>query len=232
MPCSATVTISGAIETAATLHYGIGKANNRNDKIERWTRRRRRRRTPHFPPSLASSSSSDIALSRSVGRFRRHWKRLRRRVARPLLLFPTFHDVSICLLFLFLPSYSGCLLWETCFRLLEKNVSNSYPTILTCKISLCHLYTILSVSGQERGHKGGGWSDEHSCSIKRAWLRYARPTACRIAEAAKNSFSEVFVKEQLNLLNIWNFWTHQRISSYHTIALRTHSLKKGARCFS
>ena len=53
MPCSATVTISGAIETAAaTLHYGIGKANNRNDKIERWTR------TPHFPPS-------DIALSPS-----------------------------------------------------------------------------------------------------------------------------------------------------------------------
>ena len=58
MACSATVTISGAIETAAaTLHYGIGKANNRNDKIERWTRQWRRR-TPHFPPS-------DIALSPS-----------------------------------------------------------------------------------------------------------------------------------------------------------------------
>ena len=33
----------------------------------------------------------------------------------------------------------------------------------------------------------------------------APPPAALAAEAAKNSFSEVFVKEQLNLLNIWNF---------------------------
>ena len=59
VPCAdtATVTISEASIETATLHYGIGKANNRNDKIERWTRDGGRPISP----------SSDIACS--VGRF-------------------------------------------------------------------------------------------------------------------------------------------------------------------
>ena len=64
VPCAdtATVTISEAsIETTATLHYGIGKANNRNDKIERWTRRR----TPHFP-SLISPVRRSVPVDSAI----------------------------------------------------------------------------------------------------------------------------------------------------------------------
>ena len=61
VPCAdtATVTISEASIETATLHYGIGKANNRNDKIERWTRRR----TPHFPSLIGRRPNGFLGLS-------------------------------------------------------------------------------------------------------------------------------------------------------------------------
>ena len=114
VPCAdtATVTISEASIETATLHYGIGKANNRNDKIERWTPRTKRR-TPHFPPF------SDIVLS--PGRFCCYWKRRPRRRGGH---FSSIPDIPWCfnLLTFSLPShstvimvYKGHVLWDARF---------------------------------------------------------------------------------------------------------------------